>query len=235
MGYALFGWGERTSACDRPRTYGTDSAPRRRYFRRYGFPFGIANQFFTSELALCDNRTCASARHAPTSSVGFRRRPIGERVGEHTPTPYLLTAAVRVLYIRDGGAEFSLAWVRLPTYTPQLHYIRRRPYSRLNSDLWYFVTDLRGFLQRNLRYCGSGGAGPVADGRPLAGSVYLRRRSRPMVVGAITFARRFGVLHEKDCPAHHGSAHKTSVARGSREQCPHVQKRLRTRPLTFSF
>ena len=36
----------------------------------------------------------------------------------NTPTPYLLTAAVRVRYIREGGAEFSFAWVRVPTYKP---------------------------------------------------------------------------------------------------------------------
>ena len=43
---------------------------------------------------------------------------ISENSSANATTPYLLTAVVRVLYLREGETEFSFAWVRVPTYTP---------------------------------------------------------------------------------------------------------------------
>ena len=43
---------------------------------------------------------------------------ISENSSANTPTPYLLTAAVRLRYLRDGETESSFVWVRVPTYTP---------------------------------------------------------------------------------------------------------------------
>ena len=163
---------------------------------------------------------------------------ISEDSPANATAPYLLTAMARVVCIRGNEAEFSFSRVKVHTYTSNwltsadVHIQEGAPIFGI------LLPTFGDYVEVTFDTCGGESLPPLGKRRTAPACLCLRCRSRPMVVGALTFARRCHFLRKADCPAHHRFAHKTSDARSSRAQCPHVREHSRTHlqsPLSVEF
>ena len=116
VGSSLFGWGEQLphGLCLAPTELtllrGDDTSDSMHHFRKYS-PLAI---FRTPHARLELSPRCAMRNHRARGYIA----DISTNNSANTQTTYLFTAAVRLVYLREGGSEFSCAWARVPTYSP---------------------------------------------------------------------------------------------------------------------
>ena len=160
------------------------------------FNISLSNSYFCSESVL------ALLELSPRCAMRNRRTwgyiaDISKNTSANMTTPYQLTVAARVAYLRDGEKEFSFAWARAPTFTPNCLCASDVALQEGTPVFRYPHADLRQLRECHFRDVGSRHTFDVAAGRHWASDLYFRRGLGPAVLGALTFVRRIRLLYEE--------------------------------------